>query len=66
MKVREYKVRGLLKRGCVAKQFSVIVSTSSAKLAEKKVRDLVHNYCVSNYSDFSEVKCIINKKTERV
>lgn len=66
MKIREYKVRGLLKRGCIAKQFSVVVSTNSIKSAEKKIRDLVHNYYVSNYSDQDEVKCIINKKTERM
>lgn len=65
MKVKRYKVRGILKRGSIAKQFSIVVDETSVRKAESHVRDLVHSYWLSHYSNLDEVKCIINKKTVR-
>lgn len=65
MKVKRYKVRGILKRGSIARPFSILVDETSIKKAESYVRDLVHSYWMSHYSNLDEVKCIINKKTVR-
>lgn len=65
MKMRKYNVRGLLRRGNRAKQFSYKIEASSIKVAESSVKAIVSNYCKTFYPNLDEVKCIINKKTVR-
>ena len=65
MIMKKYYVRGLLRRGSKAKQFSYKISASSIKVAESSVKAIVSNYCKTEYPDLDEVKCIINKKTMR-
>lgn len=65
MKLRNYKVRGLLKKGSTARQFCTTVEASSIKAAEASIRNKVKDYCKDTYPDEEAVKCIINKKTVR-
>lgn len=62
---RKYCVRGLLKRGHIAKQFSTVVEASSIKNANQSIKDKVRAYCESNHAGETPVQCIINKKTVR-
>ena len=65
MKLKRYKVRGLLRKDDQAKQFTTVVSARSIHSANSIVKDIVRTYCEDNYPDKEEVKCIINKKTVR-
>lgn len=65
MKVRNYKVRGILRLGNNVRSFSTTVEASSIKVAEKSVKEIVNNYCKTAYPNKEVIKCIINKKTVR-